>query len=191
MTIVAFILALILCGCKSTVLTQTETLQITATGPTITNTQTIASTQTITNTQTISSILTTTAPGPTITSTVTQTKSVAPTAGVIYVSNITPASPSTVTGTQQVTMTFDYIINNAAGARLYVTPLSNGLYAPCIFTSSLVVPKGGGQTSRYFFRSPSATGSFAVDQLHITMEDPTTQVILYETYITVNYTFVP
>jgi len=85
------------------------------------------------------------------------------------------------------TVTFDYKIDNVAGARFHVTPFHDG--SPVAVGLGLippVLPAGSGTTSCSF---QIASGFHEVDQIRIRMADPASSATLLELFIAIRYTF--
>jgi hypothetical protein len=193
---VAFVVVLLVlmqatygCG-KTIVITQTEILTIP--GPVTTTTQTINITGPVTTTTQTTTVpgpvttttLTTTVPGPT--TTVTQMKTGIPAQGVIYITSITPVSPSTLHFGEKITITFEYVVTEPGGAYIWAQAYTNGKYTPNgYYQPSPLHPVGRGTTSRYCY---VGSGSVKVDEIRISMGS---NITLFEAFIPVDYSYIP
>jgi len=194
---VLLVVVLALGGCgKTTVTTQTliqtipgpvTTQTVSITGPTTTIIQTtIVPGPTTTATQTTTATMTTTVTGPA--TTVTQTKTGIPTQGIIFITGITPPSPATLHFNEWVQITFEYVITDPGGARMWAIPMTNGQNTPNGGYSALTPPAGRGTATLSF---GIASGAVKVDQIHLLMRNSTQTAILFEAYIPVDYSYVP
>jgi len=106
-----------------------------------------------------------------------------------YISNIhmTPASPACLLFNQQVTLTFDYSVTEAAGTLIFVRPFAAGALAPGYAAHpSETYPAGKGTGSAYF---TIMAGDVIVDQLRFQLKSADQSRVLLEFFIPVAYHF--
>jgi hypothetical protein len=106
-----------------------------------------------------------------------------------YIANIrmTPTSPASLPFNQQVVMTFDYSVSEAAGTLIFVRPFSAGALAPNYAAHpSPYYPAGKGSGSAYF---SITSGDVIVDQLRFQLKSADQSRVLLEFFIPVEYHF--
>lgn len=104
----------------------------------------------------------------------------------ISITTISPDSPSHLNFDQQVSVTFEYAIDEAGGARVFVRPISSGSLTPNYAASGSPVYKGvGKETVNFTIRS----GEVTVDQLRIQVLSENQNQLLFEFYLPVEFTF--
>jgi hypothetical protein len=198
--VVLLVLMQAISGCGETiVITQTEILTIpgpvtttiqpvNVTGPVTTTTQTTTVPGPVTTTtQTTTATITATVTGPT--TTVTQTKTGIPTQGINYISSISPASPGTLHFNDWVKITFEYVITDPGGARIWAIPTTNGQNTPnCSYSTPGLVPAGRGTASIDF---TVVSGSVKINEIHLFMRDSKNTVYLFDAYVPVDFSYVP
>lgn len=103
------------------------------------------------------------------------------------ISNISlnPATPATLGVGESVYVTFDYQIDYADGARIYIKPYTNGSYTPDGFHQTSIIYTGSNSTTKYI----GLNSAGIVNQLRIYMKNPDLTTIYYEEYIPVEYEF--
>jgi hypothetical protein len=105
------------------------------------------------------------------------------------VSNIqlSPLPPASLAFNQHVDISFDYVTDQAGGARIFVRPFTAGSLTPNYSASgSPLYPLGSGNGTGYF---TIASGDVTVDQLRIQMYNSDQSQLLLEFFIPVEYHF--
>jgi hypothetical protein len=98
-----------------------------------------------------------------------------------------PPSPATLATNDYVNVTFDYAAAEAGGVRIWAQPFTNGSLTPNqSISGSPLHPAGHGSSSRSF---TIMSGSSVVDQVRVYMMDAGGNVLLWETFIDVEYRF--
>ena len=98
-----------------------------------------------------------------------------------------PPSPATLGLGERVNVTFSYATDEAGGVRIFATPFTDGgVTAGSSFAGSSLLPVGEGSASRFFLVSSDPA---AVDQVRLTMRDADGTRLLFETFVSVDYTF--
>ena len=98
-----------------------------------------------------------------------------------------PASPATLVLGEQVNISFTYTTDDAGGVRIWAQPFTNGALSPGqAFQGSSILPTGKGTTSRFFTIKGSAA---TVDQVRLQMWTADQSALLFETFVSVKYTF--
>ncbi|MHC4643018.1 MAG: right-handed parallel beta-helix repeat-containing protein, partial [Planctomycetota bacterium] len=101
--------------------------------------------------------------------------------------NLVPPSPATLMPNDPVNITFDYAAGDAGGVRIWTQPFSNGSLTPGqVFAGSPILPAGHGSGARFF---TITSGNVVVDQVRVYMMDAPGNVLLWETFIDVEYRF--
>jgi hypothetical protein len=101
------------------------------------------------------------------------------------ITKLTPASPTTLTLNSTVTVTFDYTICEAAGARIFIRPFTGGALSPSYAASPSPLFYDAGSSTATF----SIGGNVTVDKLRIQVFDANQTILLYEYFENVSYTF--
>ncbi|UCG54561.1 MAG: hypothetical protein JSV32_08305 [Dehalococcoidia bacterium] len=100
-----------------------------------------------------------------------------------------PTMPATLSYGEQVTFEFDYYIEERFPVNITPRPLSNGILAPGYLASGsnqYDLFKGRGEGS---FTINSQSGQVVVDQIRFQIANVYQNIILYEFFIPVNFTF--
>ncbi|GAA5521937.1 hypothetical protein LQ318_09315 [Aliifodinibius salicampi] len=104
----------------------------------------------------------------------------------VSIVDISPDSPSNLIFEQKVSITFDYTIDRADGARIYIRPITSGNPTPNYAASGSPIFKGKGQhTVDFTIRSGVAT----VDQLRVQVYNSNQNQLLSEFYFPVEFRF--
>lgn len=104
----------------------------------------------------------------------------------VSIIDISPESPSRLSFDQKVSITFDYAIDRADGARIYIRPITSGNPTPNYAASGSPIFKGEGQqTVNFTIRS----GVVTVDQLRVQVYNSNQNQLLSEFYFPVEFTF--
>lgn len=106
----------------------------------------------------------------------------------ISITTISPDSPSHLYFDQQVSITFEYNVDEPGGARVFIRPITSGSLAPNYAASGSPVFKGEGtETVNFTIRSEEVT----VDQLRIQVFSANQNHLLFECYFPVEFRFSP
>lgn len=104
----------------------------------------------------------------------------------VSIVDISPDSPSHLIFEQKVSITFDYTIDRADGARIYIRPLTSGNPTPNYAASGSPIFKGKGQyTVDFTIRS----GAVTVDQLRVQVYNSNQNQLISEFYFPVEFRF--
>lgn len=105
----------------------------------------------------------------------------------VIIRSISPQSPSSLVFKENVTITYDYEIDDPDGVRIWVMPYTNGSISPKYrYTSSPLFTGKGSRTVHISITSGETT---VVDQLKIKIVTADQSETLSESFEEVNYTF--
>ncbi|MBN2736030.1 MAG: hypothetical protein JXR70_03555 [Spirochaetales bacterium] len=99
---------------------------------------------------------------------------------------LSPSSPATISLNQDVNISFNYTIDNTDGARIFIRPMTGGSLTPAYAASGSALFSGSG-TATAFFRITSGN-NVHIDQLRIQILDATTNEVLHQSFVNVDYT---
>ncbi len=100
---------------------------------------------------------------------------------------LSPSSPAALLNNDDVNIVFDYNTTEAGGVRIYARPFTNGSLTPSYSAhSSPLYSSGGGSGTGDF---TITTGDVVVDQIRFQMKNADRTVLLWETFIDVEYHF--
>ena len=101
--------------------------------------------------------------------------------------NMTPSSPAGLLNNEHVDITFDYTTDEVGGVRIWVMPYTDGSWSPnlAVSGSPLYSPPSGSGSGYVTITS----GDIVVDQIRVYMMDADGNVLLWETFIDVEYHF--
>ncbi len=97
-----------------------------------------------------------------------------------------PASPAGLPNGDHVTISFNYSTDEFGGARIFVLPYTDGSWSPNGGFSASGLHYGFGSSSKWF---TILSGDTLVDQFKIYMTNANQSVVLWETFINVEYHF--
>lgn len=113
----------------------------------------------------------------------------------VTVTSMTPVSPANLvfyeaeTTNDRITVTYNYQIVHAAGARIWVQPYTNGSKSDDFLYSTSPIYQGSGSKTVIVSIDQGSNDEVKVDQLRIIVTDPDQNVDLLESFIEVDYTF--
>ncbi|MDR8392563.1 hypothetical protein NC796_15515 [Aliifodinibius sp. S!AR15-10] len=107
---------------------------------------------------------------------------------VMEIISINPESPADLSYGEFVIITYEYMIDNSEGARMWVQPYTSGSISPrFLYSSSSVFHGDGGREVGVSI--DDGDDPVTVDQLRVVMVSPDQSETLFETYIGVEYNF--
>jgi hypothetical protein len=104
----------------------------------------------------------------------------------VSIIDISPESPSRLSFEQKVSITFDYAIDNANGARIFIRPITSGNPTPNYAASGSPIFKGKGQATADF---TIQSGEVTVDQIRVQVFSSNQNQLLAEFYFPVEFRF--
>ncbi len=103
------------------------------------------------------------------------------------ITQLEPASPTTIALDTNVNITFDYVICESVGARIFVRPFTGNTLTPSYAASGSPIYTNSGSAAASF--SITAGTNVKVDKLRIQVYNPDQSELLYEFFENVSYTF--
>ena len=106
---------------------------------------------------------------------------------------ISPSSPATLDADERVNVTFNYSTTEETGVRIWPQPYRDGVYASGgAYSASSIYPEGEGSGSGFVtLLSSRISVPTSINQIRFLMRDADQTQILFDTLVTVNYTFNP
>lgn len=105
----------------------------------------------------------------------------------VTITNLNPATPGYLSLNQDVTVSFNYTTTETAGAYIFIRPFTNGSLTPSYAAGlSPLHPEGSGNGTATFHLT--AGTNVHIDQMRIQMYNSDQSKLLFEKFVTVNYT---
>lgn len=105
----------------------------------------------------------------------------------VTITNLNPASPGYLLLNQNLTFSYNYNTLEAAGARIFIRPFTEGSLTPSYAASITPLYPAGGGTDTATFRLTAGT-DVHIDQLRIQMFNHDQSALLFEDFVDVDYT---
>lgn len=106
---------------------------------------------------------------------------------LVTITNLNPATPGYLSLNQNVTINFSYTTAETAGALIFIRPMTDGSLTPSYGASGSPLYAEGSGTGTATFNLEAGT-NVHIDQLRIQMYNEDQSRLLFEKFVTVNYT---